>query len=142
MIINPNNLRKSPAPPVKGIYHDVEEKDYKIKSDVLDADGNPTGITNIHTVTKLVPRKLEKDLTIKASDFDVENLADAGINPESIGKPQSFFIHKDSSAEILDIVNVLSGREEDLFEKPKQDEPLNIENNQVVDTIVEPTKQE
>ena len=138
MIINPNNIRKTPPPPVKDVYHDVEEKDFKIKSDVLDADGNPTGITNIHTVTKLVPRKLEKDLTINASDFDVDNLADAGINPESIGKPQSFFIRKDSSAEILDIVNALSGRKE----KPKHDEPLNTNPDKVVDTIVEPTKQE
>lgn len=151
MILNKNSVRKEPPALESGLYSDVEERDIQIKSDVLDVDGNPTGVTNITTMTKLVPRKLEKDLTIRASDLDIQNLVDAGVDPSTIGKPQSFFIHKDSSSMIHDIEKALLNKRTELFEPNKRSELFepNKKNDEVdpspdkvINTIVEPDKQD
>lgn len=142
MILNKNSVRKELPPLESGLYSDVEEKDIQIKSDVLDVDGNPTGVRNITTITKLVPRKHEKDLTICASDLDIQNLVDAGVDPSTIGKPQSFFIHKDSSSMIRDIEKALLNKRAEIFEYNNKSDEIVSSPDKVLTTIVEPNKQD
>lgn len=136
MIFNRNSVRTTPSVGVTDKYHDVEEKEVQIRSEVMDVDGHPSGIINMSTVHKLVPKDNIRDTDIQSKDFDLQNLIDAGVDPSKVGDPAHFFMHKNSDRVITDIVGELSKHKGKFFDEVKKDI---IPANSVVETIVNDT---
>lgn len=139
MICNKNSLRTPPSLGEKNIYHDIEEKEVQVRSEVMDADGNPSGIINMSSITKFVPKDSTRDTSLRSSDFDLQCLIDAGIEPSEVGNSANFFMHKDSNSVIVDIVDELSKHKGKFYDEVKETNNVSVTSPEVVNNITDTT---
>lgn len=142
IITNNNNVRQDLPDMQSGSdrYPEIKHVNKEIKTEVLDADGKPTGIYRRQTITlqeKVTDMPVDQDLN--ASDFDLQNLIDAGIDPKNIGNPSQFFIQKSKEQDIISLNDVLRKHYGKFFEKPSDP---SSETPPTTPPVIEPTKTE